>query len=178
MIYFFSIAIIFKQNSRLKYNTNYTEQEKTRVIDYLFEQYDNLDGEYLSLSSGKQLIQQLTGISFYKEVVIDLPYNNAGCANPILRIVFIDSIIYNRAIEDDLYLNDYFIVLTHEYIHISKALGDERATHFETFKLLYESNNNILKQCAIQLAIDILYDRYPQEYDCSYYIIDYLLKLI
>lgn len=177
LIYFFTIATIFKQNGKLKYNSNYTELQKNTVLDTLVKEYNQLGRQDLSLNDGKQLIQKLTNVYFYKEILIDLPYNNAGCANPIVRLVFIDKEIYTKSFRSYGDLNDYFIVLTHEYIHISKVLGDERATQFKTFKLLYESNNNRLKQCAIQLAINILYNRYPQEYDCSYYIIEYIQSL-
>ena len=80
-------------------------------------------------------------------------------------------------------LSDYLATVTHEFIHLKYYTLNERWTEFESFKLLYESENPDLHQ-AVNLGFDyirrytegdVLYDRSPlPEYDISYYVYTYL----
>lgn len=81
-------------------------------------------------------------------------------------------------------LSDYLATVTHEFIHLKYYTLNERWTEFESFKLLYESDNPDLHQAGINLGFDyirkytegdVLYGRSPlSEYDISYYVYNYL----
>ena len=71
-------------------------------------------------------------------------------------------------------LEDYYIALCHEMCHIKFFTGNEIYTQFMTFKVLYESNNEELKQVGTWFGIYVLNRCYTQSYDCSQLIIDYL----
>lgn len=66
--------------------------------------------------------------------------------------------------------------LTHELLHITHKIHDEYYIQFLTFKVLYESNNPILVLKAKDMAYRIctLGSRKNTQYDCSWYIAQYL----
>lgn len=77
-------------------------------------------------------------------------------------------------IHDDLSMEDFVITLTHELIHITHLTANERYTSFQTFKILYESNNDYFRNVALYFAVLQVNNCYPYDYDCSGYIADYL----
>lgn len=88
-----------------------------------------------------------------------------GCAYIIPKIV---------VIHDDLSMEDFVITLTHELIHITHITTNERYTSFQTFKILYESDNDYFKNVALYFAHLQVKNYYSYDYDCSGYIVDYL----
>lgn len=151
-------------------------QEFFTVIDLISEQRWQIPDEDLSLEEGKKLIQELTSISFYMEFVVNLPKNSGGLTAPMIRSIFIDREIYQSAKNNDDGKIKYFIVLAHEYIHLTQLTADERYTNFQAFLTLYNSGNNYLRKTSLYFASSILSGSYPYEYDCSQYIIEYLLN--
>lgn len=66
-------------------------------------------------------------------------------------------------------------VLVHEMVHIKYYTANERFTEFTTFKLMYESSNEILHEAGRQYAQELCSNDWGK-YDCSYYIVDYFQK--
>jgi len=97
----------------------------------------------------------------------DLSKRNAdGFALPLIRFVKIDS---------DLSRFNYAYTLTHELTHVKYQTGNETWTSFKAFTILYESGSVALKHIALKYAQDQLDGFYKNtEYDCSYYIAEYL----
>ena len=67
---------------------------------------------------------------------------------------------------------EYCFVKTHEYVHAKYFYTDERLTQFTTFKILYESKDEYLYSTSLYYLNHYL--SYPPQYDCSYYIVEYL----
>ena len=79
-------------------------------------------------------------------------------------------------VDNDLSGWNMLYVLAHELCHIKYYTSNETFTEYMTFVELYESNNEILHNRGEWLAkyiIDYKW-RINTEYDCSYYIINYL----
>lgn len=66
--------------------------------------------------------------------------------------------------------------ITHELVHLKYFSVNETYTQFMTFKLLYESDNEILHNKGKEIAIDQCenYAHFNTNYDCSWYIVNYL----
>lgn len=92
-------------------------------------------------------------------------YSKAGYANAFYRTI---------KVYKDLNVEDYCIVLCHEMCHIKYFTANEIYTQFMAFKSLYESDNEELKQAGTWLGIYVLNGDRPANYDCSYYIVEYL----
>ena len=67
---------------------------------------------------------------------------------------------------------EYCFVKTHEYVHAKYFYTDERLTQFTAFKILYESKDEYLYSTSLYYLNHYL--SYPPQYDCSYYIVEYL----
>lgn len=71
---------------------------------------------------------------------------------------------------------DYVITYTHELVHLKYWCENETYTSFKTFVALYESGNEILRNVAERYAYSVItlgeFD--GTEYDCGYYILEYL----
>lgn len=79
--------------------------------------------------------------------------------------------LIDNSIKNDKY---YCIAKLHEYIHLNEFIGDERLVSYKTFETLVKSNDAYLNKCGYYLAILFLSGSLDVEYDCSYYIIEYL----
>ena len=88
-----------------------------------------------------------------------------GFALPLIRVAVVDSQLSGA---------DYAIALTHELVHIKYQTGNETWTSFKTFVVLYESKSIILQNVALYYAQQQLSGMYIDDYDCSYYIAEYL----
>lgn len=88
-----------------------------------------------------------------------------------------ESVVFIRLVkvEKDLSLENYVMAYAHELTHLKFMYGDETMTVFKTFVMLYESGNAELQHIALKDAQDIINGGYKgTDYDCSYYIIEYL----
>ena len=90
-------------------------------------------------------------------------------------LVGLRTIIMNKNITDH---EQYCVAFTHEVMHTKKFHGYEPYIIFETFKFLYESENEYLHNAGVRYGLDMLYGYYDGEYDCPGYIINYLTKEI
>lgn len=89
-----------------------------------------------------------------------------GYARPLIRLV---------KIEADLCNYSYAYTLAHELVHVKYQTGNETWTSYKSFIILYESGSSALRHIALLYAQDQLGGLYEgTEYDCSYYIADYL----
>jgi hypothetical protein len=68
----------------------------------------------------------------------------------------------------------YIQDLTHELVHLTEWVGNERYTNFRTFVILYESDVPELHEAGRRLGRIEYYSDNGGEYDCWYYINEYL----
>lgn len=96
----------------------------------------------------------------------DLPPQDNGISIIMWRVVQIDK---------DLDVHTYIVTYTHELCHVRYQVGNETYTAYMTFVRLYESNNAELQYHALIYAKDVISGDYSgTEYDCGYYILEYL----
>ena len=96
----------------------------------------------------------------------DLPAQENGRSKIMWRIVEIDK---------NLDVHTYIVTYTHELCHVRYQVGNETYTAYMTFVRLYESNNAELQYHALVYAQDVISGDYSgTEYDCGYYILEYL----
>lgn len=96
----------------------------------------------------------------------DLPPQENGRSKIMWRIVEIDK---------NLDVHTYIVTYTHELCHVRYQVGNETYTAYMTFVRLYESNNTELQYHALVYAQDVISGDYSgTEYDCGYYILEYL----
>lgn len=96
----------------------------------------------------------------------DLPAQENGRSKIMWRIVEIDK---------NLDVHTYIVTYTHELCHVRYQVGNETYTAYMTFVRLYESNNAELQYHALIYAQDVISGDYSgTEYDCGYYILEYL----
>ena len=96
----------------------------------------------------------------------DLPPQDNGISIIMWRVVQIDK---------DLDVHTYIITYAHELCHVRYQVGNETYTAYMTFVRLYESNNAELQYHALVYAQDVISGDYSgTEYDCGYYILEYL----
>ena len=65
-------------------------------------------------------------------------------------------------------------VLVHELVHIKYYTTNERFTEFTAFRLMYESENEIIHNAGIYYVERALF--HTNEYDISWYVVDYFQK--
>ena len=112
-----------------------------------------------------ETINELTNTDYEIVWVTDYTYNGYVSGDPFDNRIFINKTIRN---------NDLVWTYAHELTHKIKHSANEMFVEFETFKLLYESENTYFKDVALWQA-SIMY-KYDPESDCTYYIINYLKK--
>lgn len=162
----------------MNYRDDYSQSDYQLVKNYMIIKACEIIYEIPTIEEGRNLVKELTSPNLFFEKVKPLPKDTSGLTIPLIRTIFIDTDTYNDAVKNNEYLGQYLIVLTHEYIHLKELTMCEMYVNYKTFLILYNSNNNYLKQCALTFAVDILWGCYPKEYNCSYYIIEYMKKEI
>jgi hypothetical protein len=144
----------------------YTAEEHSIALDILEEDYNPI-GEQRTDSEYKQLVEKQVGISFYFYTEKDLGNRLDGTTHPLLRIITIDSTISGY---------DYCIALAHEALHLKTFCANERYICIETFKFLYENEDEELHNIGVWYARDQLFGLYRGDYNIQDFIINYLLK--
>lgn len=92
--------------------------------------------------------------------------SNTGSPVFIPPIAFINKNLNNR---------EYIIYYAHELTHLKYQTANETFVTYITFKTLYESDNEILHYCGEFYGACILSgEASGTEYDCGYYILEYL----
>ena len=96
----------------------------------------------------------------------NLPQGQNGRSMILWRLIQIDN---------QLDLHTYIITYAHELCHIRYQVGNETYVAYMTFVRLYESDNHELRYHALLYANDVISGCYDDtQYDCGYYILDYL----
>ena len=144
-----------------------TDEQAQEVLGILQEEY-----EYVNFNRTKQDYRELIEDDFnchlyiYKEK--DLPEGIDGQCQPIFRTITID-------INADNFF--YCCAFAHEMIHLTGYIQQENYVNFQTFRYLYEHEDEELHNYGIKMGILSLSGAFPQEYDCNGEIIDYILTL-
>ena len=181
--YSLSIFIIVKTNkNKLEYQP-ITITTEHKVYNYLNNELNN---PYTYQENNKLILrkelEELTNVNFYIYKGIDKSTIDNGQHLGITNFQF----RYIKVAEK-LSSCNYIWTLTHELLHLKYYNSNEMWTNFMTFKVLYESNNNDFERVAIVYGYryvsahtrntddEIINTNTPyQDYDISYYIIDYL----
>ena len=163
------IACIFHRSIDMP-ESDYDTYDKIHAYKVLYSEYD------------KGVNSWQMDKKFYRDTVTDLaklgPYlyfeKDIKSASG-LSIALIPSIIVDEELDD---AEIYCWVFTHEVMHIKRFSANETYVCFETFKFLYESENDYLHNAGVRYGTRQLNGYYHGEYDCSGYIINYLKKEI
>lgn len=139
----------------------YTLNTYNRTLQILQEDYEPMYS-YYSNEKYKAIIEEEAGIKPYIYCEADI---NGGRALIPLRLI---------TISESLVGYEYCRVFTHEVMHIQKVSGQENYISFETFKFLYESEDEELHNVGVWIAIRQLLGYYPSNEDCHEQIIEYI----
>lgn len=123
----------------------------------------------ISKEEAKQLIANLFDVEHTYIETNDIPETDFANSNIARKEV---------KIRTDLDLVEYVISYTHELVHIKYELYDETNTAYKTFIELYESGHEELQNISLVYAQSVIDGCYKgTEYDCGYYILEYLYKI-
>lgn len=162
LVYMGIVGIVFcrKINMPIKI---FMPTDYYNVLDMLERDYEN-SIPHRSNKQYKALVEEQLDLNFYIYIEKELDNHN-GLAIATIRTIVLD---------DDLTGYQYCYVFTHEAMHFKKFAKNETYICFETFKFLYENEDEELHNVGVWYAIRQLYGYYSGEYDCSDYIINYL----
>lgn len=146
----------------LVYKNSY-EVIDTEPIEY----YPSKEKEHISVEQAVELVNNHFKINYTLKFDSLQSSGLLGKTMPIINVVTIDNNLSGWEV---------ISTLTHELCHIKYYTISETFTEFKTFVELYESNNSILKNRAEWLVYEHCVKQYRKytDYDCSWYIIDYL----
>ena len=145
----------------------YSKQDRSKALAILIPQYDTSILYTRNKEEYRAIIESELDISFY----IYIETNNAGGFDGRTRAC-VRTIIIDRNLQD----YKYCLTFVHEAIHLKKLIGNETLVEFEVFKYLYENKDKELHNMGVEFGIKQLLKRnYNGEYDCSNYIVDYLI---
>lgn len=157
------MAIIIYTNLYLLLFNNYLTEKEFTPYDFGFELVI-LD---ITQEQAVELASECVGLKdFTIEYTSDLKSNIVGNSNLLTHHI---------KIKESLIPFQQLPVLVHEMVHIKYYTANERFTKFTAFKLMYESENEILHEAGKQYAQEIC-SQDGGEYDCSYYVVDYFQK--
>lgn len=157
VVYFIIVLIIASRDM----HCDYKDYDNTGISIA----YDIDNCPYETKQEVKAEIDKLFGQPFYFYIEKDLGRAIGGRTHPELFIV---------AIHSKLPLFEYTFTLTHELVHLSQWTLNETYTEFEAFKILYESDNPWLQECAKWEANYRIQTHEKNAYDCGYWILEYL----
>lgn len=166
-IYVFSIFGI----SNLRYNNfklkEYIQEDYIYTRSIIIDEYHNYNKEYnITKEQGFRLVEDLV-----KPKAYILVHKTSLLYPEALGVTYLS--IRAIIIKDNLSRDSYLITLTHEFIHLKYFVANETFTHFMTFKLLWESDNEYLHYLGAKLGKDILNHYYPGPYNCIGNIVEY-----
>ena len=142
---------------------SYDEVEAQQLCDKAIDKFMCFEEMELTKSGIKELVQSILKPKLYLE--FDVGWLNCeGRTSEPLRIVFIASNLKNYS---------YCYVLTHEYIHLTYSLGDERLTDYLTTIILWESDIPYLMKAACYTVWNNIKYHKRDAYDCTAQLIEY-----
>lgn len=164
LVYFMIIGFIFfrKVNTPLYF---YSNTDYWIAYNDLYNEVNN-DIQPLSKPEYKEIIEEENDLScyFYGEKILRDDYN--GLTFGTIRLILVDERLQGF---------EYAVVFTHETVHLTQMIGNERYVCFETFKYLYENENEALHKAGVWYGLKQLEFKYSQEYQCEDMIIKYML---
>ena len=153
------IGVFYRPVSTTRYGYSKVEQEECKdffanQIDYELRTLTNEEYRHL-------LSIDLESFYFYSEK----PMRMAGVTHPLIRLI---------SMNEDLEYEEYCIALAHEMHHLKLFSGNERFVCQETFKYLYENEDENLKQVGIYYGYGLMKGWWVGEYDIRDFVINYL----
>lgn len=157
-----SILLAITVSTELHIYLSYNLKPKDYEYMQVYEPFIKIN---ISKSEARIIVDDLYDIPhLYNEK--DLSNGDLGRTLILFRIVDIDK---------DLDVLNYVITYAHELTHLKYWCNNETFVSFKTFVHLYESDNKILKYIATIYANNIFNGSAKNtEYDCGYYIQEYL----
>lgn len=143
----------------------YSNEEYNQVLNLLNSDYEQstpqrTDDEY------KRVIEEQLGLSMYIYTEKDLGNSTDGITHILVRLITIDSTIEGY---------EYCLAFTHEALHLKTCSKNETYICTETFKFLYENEDEELHNIGVWYARQQLMDLYIGEYNIKNYIINYII---
>lgn len=161
------LCIVKVKTGNIMEKTDYNSLDYITVKNKFEEEYSNIVCETPAKYEVIRSIHAEVPLIF----CIELESANTGTMAGYCRFL-IWTVVINNTLEIDVYAK----ALMHERLHLYYYTGCERFTQYQTFKHLYESKNAYLHKLGVQMALEIMNFRYPDNYDCTGQIIDYILK--
>ena len=152
----------------------FMRREATPKDEYSYEDYrkayktlgEDLDAPYSIRTDKeyKEFIEKDLGLKYYIYTENDLK-RDSGRAYILIRTMVIDKH------QDGYY---YCLTFAHECMHMVRFRQDERYISFETFKYLYEHEDEELHNVGVWYGYRVLRDKYSGDYDIKEEIVNYL----
>ena len=123
----------------------------------------------INKEQAKQILMNLFKVEHSYTETNDLPETDSA-----------NSVIGQKSVKirPDLPLIEYTVSYAHELVHIKYEYYDETSTAYRTFVDLYESGHDEIKNISLVYAQAIMDGCYKgTEYDCGYYILQYLVEV-
>ena len=146
---------------------DYSSEEYISIRNKFQEEYDNINCETPIKKEIINSIHKETPLFFY----IELESSDTGTMAGYCMFL-----IWTIVINNTLPIDNYAKALMHERLHLYYYTGCERFIQYQTFKHLYESKNEYLHKLGLQIALEIMDFEYPDSYDCTGQIINYILE--
>lgn len=133
-------------------------ETKTIIVPY----YD-FDKPISELKREVDKLYDIPHVTIHKEIKFR---NKSAFSDPLLHYVVVDI---------DLKGLDFVLDYAHELTHIKYQTGNEMWVTYQTFKDLYESDNEMLHIAGLAYGAFIVDNGYENEpkYDCGYYVLEY-----
>lgn len=159
LVYCLTCGLIFFRNKNISPHIN-TQLEYLNAYNILCQEYSDTCNKPKSYY--KQFVEKDMEVKayFYSERKLN-KYN--GLIFATIRLIVIDNTI-------DGY--EYCTTFTHEVIHLTHFVANERYVCYETFKYLYESEE--LHEVGVWYGCRQIYGYYSGDYNISDLIVNYL----
>lgn len=167
ILYEIIVGIIFMRKIQMPIEM-YSQLDYVNAFNKLQSDYDNY-ALPKSNSEYKDIIEEELRLKFYIYTEKEMKSKNAGATLIIIRTMILDSTLSGY---------EYCLVFTHEAMHFKRFSGNETYVCFETFKYLYENEDEDIHNIGVWYGLKQLIGKYSGEYNCHNYIINYLKEKI
>ena len=163
------IGTIIVKTSNIMNEIDYNQLDYITIKNNLKNEYNNINVTDMTISD----IKKQAGIEVPLTwcIQIDRPHwamgDKGGTCSFLIGLIRID---------DSLNVSDYTKALVHERLHLYYYTGCERFIQYQTFRFLYESENLFFHKVGVEIAIQILENKYPEHYNCTGQIIEYFIE--
>lgn len=164
-LYFIIVSIVFTRKIDVLVE-NYTQSDYLKAWNIIEEEYCG-DTVERTNKEFKTLIENDLNLSFY--IYCDKPLNSSVKGKSYISVRLM-------IIEKQLKGYEYCLVFAHEAMHFKKFAKNEKYICIETFKYLYENEDNELHNAGVWYAREQLLGCYTGEYDIRSFIINCLVR--